>query len=105
MSRLLPIIIIVAFAIPARGGIDLTPSPSEYTAEGITFRRLSFTDGKRHVVYELPSLWSYRGGGSSLQLLPAKSEGADASIQVAEIATPQPFDEKLFAVLKEQSKG
>jgi hypothetical protein len=102
MNRLL-LIMIVAFAVSAHGGIDLTPSPSEYTAEGITFRQLSFTDGKRRVVYELPRQWTYRGGGSSLQLAPAKAEGADASIQVSEIATPQPFDEKLFAALKEQS--
>jgi hypothetical protein len=95
---------LAACAISARGAIDLTPSVSEYTAEGMTFRQLWFKDGKRRVVYELPSQWSYRGaGGSSLQLAPQNSARADASIQVADLPKPQAFDEKLFAVLKEQS--
>jgi hypothetical protein len=94
---------LVAFAISARAGIDLTPSPSEYTAEGIKFKQLSFKDGKQRVVYELPLQWSYRGGGSSLQLVPVKAESADASIQFVDFTKPQPFDEKLFTALKEQS--
>jgi hypothetical protein len=94
---------LVAFALSARAGIDLTPSASEYTAEGVTFKQLSFKDGERRVLYELPQLWSYRGGGSSLQLVPVKPESADASIQVVDITKPQPFDEKLFAALREQS--
>jgi hypothetical protein len=102
MNRLL-LIMLVTFAISARGGIDLTPSASEYTAEGLTFRQLSFKDGKRRVVYELPRQWGYQGGGTSLQLSPPTSVRADASIQVADIAKPQPFDETLFAALKEQS--
>ena len=94
---------LVASAISARGGIDLTPSPSEYTAEGVTFRQLSFKDGKRRVVYELPRQWSYQGGGTILHLSPPNSTRADASIQVADVAKSQPFDENLFAALKEQS--
>jgi hypothetical protein len=94
---------LVAFAISARGGIDLTPSTSEYTAEGITFKQLSFKDGKRRVLYELPYLWSYRGDGASLQLVPPNSVRADASILIADVAKPQAFDEKLFAALREQS--
>ena len=94
---------LVTFAISARGGIDLTPSASEYTAQGVTFRQLSFKDGKRLVVYELPRQWGYQGGGTSLQLSPPSPLRADASIQVADIAKPQPFDETLFAALKEQS--
>jgi hypothetical protein len=102
MTRLL-LIMLAALAIPARAGIDLTPSASEYVAEGNTFRQLSFKDGKRRVVYELPRQWNYRGDGSSLQLLPPNSARADASIQVTNLAKPQPFDETLCAALKGQS--
>jgi hypothetical protein len=102
MKRLL-LVILVAFAVSARAGIDLTPTPSEYTAEGITFKQLSFKDGKWRVSYEPPRLWSYRGDGTSLQLSPPNSARADASIQVADLVKPQAFDEKLFSVLKEQS--
>src|SRR4051812_5413717 len=102
MNRLL-LITLIAFAASARGEIDLTPSSSEYTAEGINFRQLSFKDGKRRIVYELPRQWSYRGSGTSLQLIPPNSARADASIQVADIPKPQAFDEKLFTALREQS--
>lgn len=102
MNRLL-LIMLAGFAISARGGIDLTPSVREYTAEGITFRQLVFKDGKRQVVYEVPREWSYRGNGTSLQLAPPNSVRADASIQVADMPKPQAFDEKLLAGLKEQS--
>jgi hypothetical protein len=94
---------LVAFAVSARGRIDLTPSASEYTAEGITFKQLSFRDGKRRIMYELPRQWGYRSDGTSLQLMPPKSGRADASIQVADLSKSQPFDEKLFAALREQS--
>jgi hypothetical protein len=83
--------------------MDLTPSASEYTAEGMTFKQLSFKDGKRRIVYELPRLWTYRGDRASLQLMPPNSARADACIQVADVAKPQAFDEKLFAALREQS--
>jgi hypothetical protein len=94
---------LVAFAFSAHAGIDLTPSASEYTAEGVTFKQLSFKDGERRVVYELPHLWTFRGDGASLQLVPPNSVRADASVQVADIAKPQAFDEKAIAALKEQS--
>jgi hypothetical protein len=90
-------------ALSARAAIDLTPSASEYSAEGMTFKQLSFKDGKRQVVYELPRLWTYRGDGASLQLVPPNSVRADASIQVADVPKPQAFDEKLFTALREQS--
>jgi hypothetical protein len=102
MNKLLPIVL-AACAISARGAIDLTPTASEYTAEGVTFRQLSFKDGKRRVVYELPRQWSYRVDGTSLQLAPQNSVRADASIEVADLPKPQAFDEKLFGALREQS--
>jgi len=86
----------------ANAAIDLTPTVSEYTAEGIRFRQLSFKDGKQRVIYEPPRQWTVRGGGSDLRLVPPTAERADASIQVTELPRPQPFDEKLFAALKEQ---
>ena len=101
--RKLLLLSVVAFSIRATAAVDLTPTPSEYTAEGMTFRQLSFKDGKRRVVYELPRQWSYRGDGTSLQLVPQNSVRAEASIQVADIPKPQAFDEKLFAALREQS--
>lgn len=92
----------MAVSLSARGGIDFTPTVTEYTAEGISFRQLSFRDGKRRVVYEPPRGWSYRGGGNDLQLVPPAATRADASIQVADLNAPQPFDEKLIAGLREQ---
>jgi hypothetical protein len=93
---------IVLGTLSRAGAIDLTPATSEYTAEGITFRQLTFKDGKRKVVYEPPRLWGYRGGGTSLQLMPPKGDRTEAMIQVAVANPPLSFDDKGVAALKEQ---
>jgi hypothetical protein len=83
--------------------LDLAPTVSEYTAEGITFRQLNFQDGERKAVYEPPRLWSCRGSASSVQLTPPKVDRADAIIQVVEAKAAPKLDEKAIGALKEQS--
>lgn len=104
MKRLALVSALIALAgtSTATAQIDLTPTANEYTAEGITFRQLSFKDGKRKVVYEPPRQWSYRGGGASLQLTPPNANRADAVIQVTELSKPQDLDEKSIATLREE---
>jgi hypothetical protein len=100
--KLVPGLLLALFTVTSANAIDLTPSVSEYTAEGITFRQLTFKDGKRQVVYEPPRLWACRGSGSSLQLTPPKVERADAMIQAVEVKAPRNLDDKAIAELKEQ---
>src|ERR1700719_1753152 len=100
--KLVPGLLLVLFAATSAKALDLTPIVSEYVAEGITFRQLTFKDGKRQVVYEPPQRWTCRGSVSSLQLTPAKTDRADAVIQAVELNAPQTLDNKAIDALREQ---
>jgi hypothetical protein len=102
-QRLIVGLLLPLIAATSAAALDLTPAVSEYTAEGITFRQLTFKDGKRQAAYEPPRLWSCRGSGNSLQLTPPKAERADAIIQVVEAKTVPKLDEKTIGALREQS--
>jgi len=101
-QKLGPGLLLLLFATASAYAIDLTPTVSEYVAEGITFRQLNFKDGKRQVIYEPPRQWSCHGSGSSLQLTPPKVDRADASIQAVEVKAPEKLDDKTIADLKAQ---
>jgi len=85
-----------------RAGIDLTPMPGEYRAEGITIQQLIFIDDKRKVTYEPPRHWSWRGGADWLQLTPAGTMFAEASIRARPLAVPQLLDGNTMLLLKEK---
>jgi hypothetical protein len=102
-QSLLPILLLALGSVRSATALDLTPTVSEYTAEGITFRQLNFQDGKRKAIYEPPRLWICHGSGSSLQLMPPNIDRADAIIQVAEANAAPKLDEKAVAGFKEQS--
>src|SRR6478672_9896983 len=101
MRRLL-LLSLVAFSTMATAAIDLTPTKSEYVAEGLTFHQLSFKDGKRRIIFEPPQQWSYRGAGTTLQLVPSNNDRADAVIQVVDVKPADKLDEKALAALREQ---
>jgi hypothetical protein len=87
----------------AQARLDLTPTPTEYVAEGITFQRLIFRHAdKTSVSYEPPRGWSGRGEGDRFQMIPAGATNAEASIRAQPLAAPQPVDEKSAVLLKEQ---
>jgi len=95
-------LLLIAKASLAAMDLDLTPTMSEYVAEGITFRQLTFKDGKRNVVYEPPRQWTCRGSGNSLQLTPAKTDRADAVIQAVDLKAPHALDNNAIDALREQ---
>jgi len=101
---IVPIFLVVALA-GARGAIDLTPTPHETTCEGFTFKELLFKDGKRQILYQLPNKWTYRAGGDGVHLIPPQTGFAEALIQGASLAKPQPFDEKSIEIAKQQFLG
>jgi hypothetical protein len=101
-QKLVPGLLLVLFAATSANALDLTPVVSEYVAEGITFRQLTFKDGKRQVLYEPPRLWACRGSESSLQLTPPKADRAEAVIQAVELNAPQKLDNKAIDALREQ---
>lgn len=79
--------------------IDLTPTLSEHTAEGIVYNQLLFRDGPRQITYELPSQWRYRSVGNSIKLIPSRDSTADVVIQAAPLVAPQPLDDKAIAAI------
>lgn len=86
----------------ATAAIDLTPSPTEYQAEGITIQQLIFTDGKSRVRYEPPQQWTYRGDTSRLQLQPPGQSFAEGMIQAAPALGAKAFDETTVKALEAQ---
>ena len=90
----------LAFALVAKGAIDLTPETSEYTAEGRKFQQFTFHENKQRIEYEPPQGWSFDGGGGELRLKPPKKNFAEAVIAAAQLAKPQPLDENVRASLK-----
>lgn len=101
MRRLL-LLSLLAFSYTAPAAIDLTPTKSEYVAEGLTFHRLSFKDGTRRIIFEPPQQWSYRGTGVALQLTPSNVARADAVIQSVDVKASEKLDEKALAGFREQ---
>jgi hypothetical protein len=102
MRRLLVFIYCLTSGLgTSQAAIDLTPTLTEYKANGLTFQQLVFKDGSRQVTYELPPQWTYRVVGSSVKLLPPNSSSADIFIQAQPLTAPQPLDEKGIAAARQ----
>lgn len=86
----------------SKAGIDLTPTPAEYRAEGITIQQLIFKDGKRRISYEPPRQWTYRGGASRLQFTPPDQTFAEGVIEAISAPSAKPFDETTVKALEAQ---
>lgn len=83
--------------------LDLTPTPTEYVAEGITFQRLIFKQADNtSLSYQPPRGWICRGGGDRLQLIPSGVTRAEGLIQALPIPAAEALDEKSEAFLREQ---
>jgi hypothetical protein len=102
MKRLL-LLAIAAFAISAKGALDLAPRPTEFEGEGIKYTRLSFKDDKQDVIYVPPQNWSYRGSSAQLRLSPPPNfSQAEAVVEVVPLAAPQPLNEKGIELVRLQ---
>jgi hypothetical protein len=85
----------------AYSGIDLTPSVSEYVANGMKFQQVTFQDDKRRIEYEPPRDWSFEGGANQLRLKP-KTNFAEAIIAAVPLSKPQPLDENAIKLLESE---
>jgi len=93
---------VVSAMSAASAGIDLTPSPSEYVAEGMKHQQLTFVQDKQRIKYELPAGWRYDGGGAQVHLTPPNKKFAEATITAAPLAKPEALDENTIKVLEQQ---
>ncbi len=104
MNRILIVCVLGTAGLSnVRAALDLTPTPVEYTNEGMVFKQLVFKEGDRRVTYEPPQKWSYRGAAGRLQLVPPNNVCAEADIQAIPLATPLPaLDDATVGALKQQ---
>lgn len=94
--------LLLAAACPSiRAAIEFPPVPHEATYEGFTYHELIFKDGKRQVVYQLPTQWAYRSKDGGVQLVPPKTEFAEAVIQAAPRPALKPLDERSIEEAKQ----
>jgi hypothetical protein len=101
MKRLL-LLVLLTSSVCAKAGIDLTATPSEYVAEGLTFRQLSLKDGDRRIIFEPPPQWTFRGTSTTMQFTPPNTSRADAFIQVADAKAPERLDDNVISALREK---
>jgi len=77
----------------ARAELDLTPKPSQYELDGVTFKQLAFSDGSKTVTYTPPRGWDYSGNAAQLTLQPPGRDQAKARISKVTLSQPASFDE------------
>ena len=102
MLRTSTIVLLLITGLTCNGGIDLTPSTSEYTNAGATIQQLIFQHDKQQIEYEPPQGWSFHGSVDHLQLTPPRTNFAEAVIQALPLAAPRPLDEKVTKALEQE---
>jgi hypothetical protein len=103
MLRKVSLVLLLAATVrTACAVVDLTPAPSEYTAEGITFSRLTFRDGDKRISYEPPLRWTYQGSPRQLMIAPRDKPFAEGTLEVTSPYKPQPFTPELQEILTRQ---
>ena len=76
-----------------RAELDLTPKPSQYEVDGVTFKQLAFSDGSKTVTYTPPRGWDYSGSATQLILQPPNKGQAEGKITKVTLSQPASFDE------------
>jgi hypothetical protein len=102
LRRSTVILVLATTAFIARGGIDFTPTATEFVGEGIKYQKLTFRKDKQLVEYYPPPGWSFAGSAERIQLRPPKKNFAEAVIEAAQLSTPQLVDEKIAKALTQQ---
>ena len=95
-------LLLLAIGVPSYATIDLTPSPTEYVANGVTFHGVSFKDDKRRIDYEPPQGWTVDGSANQARLKPPKKNFAESIITSTPLTKPQALDENSIKTLEDQ---
>jgi hypothetical protein len=83
----------------AQAELDLTPKPSRYELDGVTFKQLAFSDGSKTVTYTPPRGWDYSGNTALLTLQPPGNGQAEARISKVTLSQPSSFEEETVKTL------
>src|SRR2546423_10122201 len=89
----------------AHAELDLTPKPSQYELDGVTFKQLAFSDGSKTVTYTPPRGWDYSGNAAQLTLEPPGKDQAEARISKVPLSQPGNFDEEMVKKLVQEVMG
>ena len=85
--------------------LDLTPKPSQYELDGVTFKQLAFSDGSKTVTYTPPRGWDYSGNAAQLTLQPGGKDQAEAKISKVTLSQPASLDEETVKKLVQEVMG
>ena len=80
---------------PIRFSADIT----EFTGEGVVYRRLTFKEDKHTISYLLPQGWACSLNDNVLRLTPPEKSFAEGQIQSVALDTPKLMDETAIAAL------
>jgi hypothetical protein len=94
--------ILLLTAASASAGLDLTPRTSEYQGEGLKFTQLTFSADNKQATYGPPVGWDYTGSSKQLLLRPRNNMQAQATISVAPMEAPPPFNDATQKKLTEE---
>ena len=89
----------------AHAELDLTPKPSQYELDGVTFKQLAFSDGSKTVTYTPPRGWDYSGNAAQLTLQPPGKDQAEAKISKVTLSQPGNLDEEMVKKFVQEVMG
>jgi hypothetical protein len=100
MTRLF-LLLTIALAPCVSMAFDLTPTPSEYLAGGVTIRQVRFTDRERTASIDLPAGWDYRLDGERLRFEVAAKKFATASLQAQSVDVNSSSESAITAIAQQ----
>jgi hypothetical protein len=102
-SKIATALLLLAVTINAAAAeIDFTPALTEYTAQGFTYRKVTFKNDEGSVTFTPPRGWTIRGAKDQLQLNPPNTNFVEAVIRAAPLPGSPRFDEPTVKALEQQ---
>ncbi|MEY2541402.1 MAG: hypothetical protein QOI22_1004 [Verrucomicrobiota bacterium] len=105
MKTLLPTLLALFLAaqlVTAGNAIEFSADTTEFTGEGVVYRRLTFKEDKQTISYLPPQGWNCTLIGKNLHLRPVDKNFAAAEIEAISLPAPAPFNDETIAALSEQ---
>jgi hypothetical protein len=97
------LLLLALTTLQAGAEIDFTPTETEYSAEGFTYRKITLKDGEGRVNFTPPHHWVVRGDKDRMQLTSPNKSFVEATIQGVPLSALQRFDEAAVKAFEEQA--
>ena len=86
----------------ADAAIDLTPTVTTVTDDGVTYREVSFKTPEGKMLFTLPPSWTIRGQKDRAQMAGPDKSSAEALVEATSLDQPAPLDEAAVTKFKQQ---